>query len=250
MAEKVSAAASIVGVMAKIDAVGKTGHNRDQNYDFRGIDAVINAVGPALREVGGFFVPTLLKSKREHGVSKNGTPLTDTIVKVRYAWFGTDGGEPITATVEGESRDTSDKGTAKAMSVAERTFLIQILCLPTDEPDPDEEHIERAPAGTKPQVSTGPLPEPKPAGKPPMAKSEWASKIIDALGKDAAMRAVWDAAEEAGELGLRFPAVQWRLIESAAAIYTRDEKLPRDATVAQIINKARGWDPEATEGES
>jgi hypothetical protein len=41
--------------------------------------------------------------------------------------------------------DSGDKATAKAMSVAYRTALLQVLCLPTDEPDPDSHTYERAP---------------------------------------------------------------------------------------------------------
>ena len=39
--------------------------------------------------------------------------------------------------VAAEAFDSGDKATAKAMSVALRTFLLQLLALPTDEPDPD-----------------------------------------------------------------------------------------------------------------
>ena len=40
--------------------------------------------------------------------------------------------------------DSGDKATAKAMSVAFRTALLQALCLPTDEPDPDASSYERS----------------------------------------------------------------------------------------------------------
>jgi hypothetical protein len=40
--------------------------------------------------------------------------------------------------------DFGDKGTPKAMSVAYRTLLIQGLCIPTGEADPDSTSYERA----------------------------------------------------------------------------------------------------------
>ena len=40
--------------------------------------------------------------------------------------------------------DVGDKGTPKAMSVAYRIVLLQMLCIPTDEPDPDSQSYERA----------------------------------------------------------------------------------------------------------
>jgi hypothetical protein len=46
----------------------------------------------------------------------------------------------------GEAFDMGDKATAKAMSVAYRTCLLQALTIPTDDPDPDESSYEQAPA--------------------------------------------------------------------------------------------------------
>ena len=40
--------------------------------------------------------------------------------------------------------DAGDKATAKAMSVAFRTALLQSLCLPTDDIDPDAQSYERS----------------------------------------------------------------------------------------------------------
>ena len=53
--------------------------------------------------------------------------------------------------VPGESMDAGDKGTPKAMSVALRIALLQALCIPTDEPDPDTHSYERA-AAPQPQT--------------------------------------------------------------------------------------------------
>lgn len=142
--DKVSAGQSIAGVMQRVNAVGKKDRNEAQRFNFRGIDAVVNAIGPALREVGGCIVPTVLEKVYERGITKSGTPTVETFLTVEYAWYGTDGGEPVRGVVPGEAMDTSDKATAKAMSVALRTFLLQTLMLPTDEKDPDAEYHERA----------------------------------------------------------------------------------------------------------
>jgi hypothetical protein len=64
-------------------------------------------------------------------------------VKVTYTFIG-QAGDAISATVVGEAMDAGDKATAKAMSVAFRTALLQALCLPTDEPDPDSNSYERS----------------------------------------------------------------------------------------------------------
>ena len=66
-------------------------------------------------------------------------------VKVTYTFIGANG-DAIKATVVGEAMDSGDKATAKAMSVAFRTALLQSLALPTDEVDPDASSYERSSA--------------------------------------------------------------------------------------------------------
>lgn len=113
------------------------------NYNFRGIDAVMNAVGPIFRDHGVSCVPVEIKNVMTRDfTSKSGTRMHEAIVIVRYRVTGPDGssfeGESI-----GESSDSSDKAVAQAMSVALRTFLLQGLTMPTDDPDPDHSWTDR-----------------------------------------------------------------------------------------------------------
>lgn len=140
-------------VMEAVQAVKKTGYNKQQDYSFRGIDAVVNAAGPAVREHGVMVLPSLLDTQyRDVEVGQRRTLMREVTVKVRYTIFGPAGdvltvpGDPEFGVVPGESLDSGDKGTAKAMSVAYRTFLLQALMIPTDEPDPDSTSVERSAA--------------------------------------------------------------------------------------------------------
>ena len=133
---------------AEVGAVRKDSRNSQQGFSFRGIDAVMNAVAPAFRRHGLLGPLPDLQSldRQEAGTSRNGALITRVTVTVRYTIFGPDG-DTVSGTVPGEATDTSDKATAKAMSVALRTFLLQALCLPTDEPDPDSAYVEHSPEG-------------------------------------------------------------------------------------------------------
>ncbi len=139
--------AALAAVMADVTHVGKEGKNSAQGYSFRGIDGVLNAVGPALRRRGVVVMPHL--EAVEHlvvEVGKNRTAMRQATVTVRYVFHGP-AGDSLDCVVAGEAMDSGDKATSKAMSVALRTALIQALALPTHEPDPDEKSYERAPAG-------------------------------------------------------------------------------------------------------
>lgn len=126
----------VLAVMADVQGLAKKDRNDHQKFNFRGIDAVMNAVGPALRKAGGFISPFVDRAEYVTVPSKAGGSMVNARLVVTFSVYGSEG-EPITGTVAAEAFDSGDKATAKAMSVAYRTFLLQLLCLPTDEPDPD-----------------------------------------------------------------------------------------------------------------
>ena len=132
-------------VMADVQALGKNQRTDSGNrFNFRGVDDVMNAVGPALRRHGVAVVPTAVTHVPESYATKTGTAMRNVTVVVSYAIVGP-AGDSMPGAAAGEAADAGDKATPKAMSVAFRTFLLQSLCLPTDEPDPDREQHERAP---------------------------------------------------------------------------------------------------------
>lgn len=139
-----SALESMSAVMGHVRSLAKSERNAQQGFNFRGIDSVMSAVGPALREVGAVIVPRILEIEQSRGQSKNGGTLTSTVVQVEYTWYGPDG-SVVTGSAAGEAFDTGDKSVPKAMSVAYRTYLLQALCLPTDEPDPDAQVYDAPP---------------------------------------------------------------------------------------------------------
>jgi hypothetical protein len=143
--QKVTATEVVAAVMQKVQGLAKKDNNTAQGFKFRGIDAVMNAVGPALREAGGFIVPTVDSADYTTTPTKNGGIAHIARLGVTFAVYGNTG-EPLLGSVVAEAFDNGDKATAKAMSVAYRTFLLQLLCLPTDEPDPDTFSYESAPA--------------------------------------------------------------------------------------------------------
>lgn len=131
-----SAREVILAVMHEVQGVAKRDRNSSQGFNFRGIDAVMSKVGPALRNAGGFILPEIKSAEHSIALTAKGSQVNVVHLTVAFGIYGLDG-EPIVGTVAAEAMDSGDKATAKAMSVALRTFLLQVLALPTDEPDPD-----------------------------------------------------------------------------------------------------------------
>lgn len=118
--------------MEDVGAVGKKDKNDYDKYMFRGIDAVMNALHPAMVKNGIFVTPTVLESKREERAGKNGTVMMYTILTVKYTFYATDGSS-VEAIVMGEASDRSDKSCNKAMSAAFKYACFQTFCIPTEE---------------------------------------------------------------------------------------------------------------------
>ncbi len=126
---------ALTNVMREVTAIGKKDFNTFHKFNFRGIDLVLEHVGPAFRNHGIVSVPELREIRSDDLTAKDGKHKRGVTLTVAYTFYGPRG-DSITAVVPGEANDTEDKGSSKAMSVAYRTALLQVLAIPTGERDP------------------------------------------------------------------------------------------------------------------
>ena len=132
----------IPAIMADISAIGKDRKNTQQNYAFRGIDDVYNAVHDVFAKHKVFTTSEILSEASEERETKSGGNLIYRILKIRYRFWAEDGSSVVSEVI-GEGMDTGDKASNKAMAVAHKYLILQALCIPTDEPkDPENEHHE------------------------------------------------------------------------------------------------------------
>lgn len=148
VAAKPSIAEALSKVMAAVQGISKNQRvtSGPAQFSFRGVDAVVNVVGPVLREHGVIVVPHAVQEIREERYeTSNKKQMHGVILHITWRFYGP-AGDYIEAASVGESSDSGDKASPKAHSVAYRTVLLQALCIPTDEPDPDSQVHERAQA--------------------------------------------------------------------------------------------------------
>lgn len=133
-------------IMEEIGTVGKDRKAPDKvgGYAFRGIDDMYNAIQPALIKHGVFYTPKILKTDRRDRSFSGGASGVETFVEVEYTFYADDGSKFV-ATSNGEAMDTGDKSSSKAMSNALKYCLMQVFCIPTEEPkDIETEHNQIA----------------------------------------------------------------------------------------------------------
>ena len=212
MSEQPSVIACLSTAMEVIRAVGKTGENKSQGYNFRGIDAVVNAASPAFRQVGVVVTPELRSIDYETvEVGSKRSLMQSCKVVVGYTFHGP-AGDSVTAVAPGEAMDSGDKATAKAMSVAFRTALLQALCIPTTDTDPDEQSYERSPAREQAPGVTS-----KDAGD--RLRDHLATQVEGDVTEHA--KAVWRMAHPKAERGL-IPAAEVDRLLAVADQYVAD----------------------------
>lgn len=173
--------------MADIGAIGKDSFNSQQKFKYRGVDAVMNALHPVMQKYGLFCTPDVLEQIREERLTTNGGTLKYSILKVKYTMYAPDG-STVSATVIGEGMDSGDKASNKAMSVAFKYAMFQLLCIPTEEMiDTDAE----TPPENKPKQE-----QPKPA--PAKSLKTLMQAAIDVYGKEEAKDRFEDLMNQAG----------------------------------------------------
>lgn len=156
--------------MQLIGAVGKDSRNQQQGFQYRGIDAVMNALNPVMAKLGLFMTPEVLEQTREERQGRNGGNLLYSVMKIRYTLYAPDGSN-VSCVVVGEGMDSGDKASNKAMSIAFKYAAFQLFCIPTEEMvDPDAECHEvmprnQAKQGEKPAHAPAKANAPTPAAQ-------------------------------------------------------------------------------------
>lgn len=122
--------------------IAKGDTNTYDNYKFRGIDAVLNALAPILAKNGLVLVPSLDESEIRTVPASSGKPMNHCKVKMSFTFYDSEG-DSISHTFHGEAMDRGDKSLNKAATAAYKYFLFQAFTIPVEgTPDADNESHE------------------------------------------------------------------------------------------------------------
>ncbi|MBS0895631.1 ERF family protein [Tatumella sp. JGM130] len=136
--------------------ISKDRENRQQGFQFRGIDQVYNALAPALVRHGLLILPRIIERTVTERQTQRGGVLFYVVVKAEFDFVGVEDGSIHTVTTYGEAMDSGDKATNKAMSIAYKYAAFQTFCIPTEETAVDADSEVHHPAAITPDeaVST------------------------------------------------------------------------------------------------
>jgi hypothetical protein len=171
-----TAIAAIAADMSK-DGIAKNRNNQQQNYKFRGIDDVYNALAPILAKNSLVILPQVLERTVVERQTQKGATLFYVTLKVQYDFVSAIDGSKHSIVTYGEAMDSADKATNKAMSASYKYGCMLTFCIPT-EGDNDADATTHEPA---PRKAVGAPPEKKADAKPLDAKQQWIKQQRDAI---------------------------------------------------------------------
>lgn len=156
--------------VAKI-GVGKSKTNTQQNFKYRGIDDVMDALAPLLPKHALVILPSVLEHHVTERESRAGGKLFHALLKLQYEFVSPlDASVKIVGPFYGEAMDAGDKSISKAMSIAYKTMCCQSFNIPvTGLPDPDAEVHEIA--GTQGRGESSPADKSPPSASANAAAS-------------------------------------------------------------------------------
>jgi hypothetical protein len=158
----------ICEMLSEVEAIAKDRKNQQQGFNFRGIDDVYNTVHPVLAKCKVYPLCEIMEEDREERTSKHGSVQLWCRLRIKYHLVSGLDGSRVSTEVIGEAADTGDKSTNKALSIAYKYALFQLLCIPTEAIDPDATVVD---AGPKKEAKPEQKAPAKPAAKP-QAKTE------------------------------------------------------------------------------
>lgn len=126
---------SIAAVAGELAAKGisKDSKNQAQGFNFRGIDAVYNALAPLLFKHNLCILPRCVERVCVERTNAKGTALFYVTVQAEFDMVSAIDGSKHTVATFGEAMDSGDKATNKAMSAAYKYAAFQAFCIPTEE---------------------------------------------------------------------------------------------------------------------
>ncbi len=156
---------AITAVTADLAETGisKRHRNEQSKYHYRSIEDVLNALAPLLPRHQLCVLPRVLE-RQALSVSQEGKTVQLVSVRAAFDLVSAIDGSMHSVESFGEAIDEGDKGTAKAISSAFKSAMLQAFCIPVPQEDADAK---------SPRLNGVALPE------PPEGWNSWSGEVID-----------------------------------------------------------------------
>lgn len=148
-------------IAGQIGPINKDERNREQGFNFRSIEQITAAARPLFAAEGVSVAPQVIKLEHSEVTAKSGARGFRAIVHMAYIFTAGSDGSFVETSMVGEAVDYGDKSTSKAVQMAYKYALTQVLQVGSgddlDGQSVDVGHVESKPKGKdKSQASEKP----------------------------------------------------------------------------------------------
>lgn len=137
-------------IAGEIGSINKTERNEQQGFNFRSIEQITEKARPLLAREGISVMPRILSKEYSEVVSKSNTKGFRCIAEVEYTFTAGSDDSKAVASMIGEAADYGDKSTSKAVQMAYKYALTQVLQVGSGD-DPDAHSVDVGHAGEQPR---------------------------------------------------------------------------------------------------
>lgn len=136
-----------------VDGIIKDGKNQSDKYDFASDENVLDTFRPLMDQYKLLPIPLVTFAVIREGVTKSGTSRYLTELTMTMVWHDVESGERMEVPWYAQGVDLAgEKGVGKALTYAEKYFLLKFFHVPTKKDDPDNDNRTRS--GEKSQRGT------------------------------------------------------------------------------------------------
>lgn len=128
----------LLEMQRRVDSVIRDGKNTSDKYDFASDENVLDTFRPLMDELGLLLIPSVTGAQLHEGTTRNGTVRYLTEMTINMTWRDVMSGEELTVPWYAQGVDLAgEKGVGKALTYAEKYFLLKFFHVATKKDDPD-----------------------------------------------------------------------------------------------------------------
>lgn len=143
----------LLQIQQDIDGFVKDGKNESEKYNYVSSDAVLDRIRPRMNELSLLLVPEIKDARMHEGQTRSGTVRFFTELDMLFTWIDCESDEKLCIPWYAQGVDLAgEKGVGKALTYAEKYFLLKFFHVPTSKDDPDSDG--RTKTGEKKQRGT------------------------------------------------------------------------------------------------
>lgn len=143
----------LLEMQKSVDKIVKDGQNLSDKYDFASDENVLDKFRPLMDEYGLLLIPRVVSASIHEGTTRSGTARYLTELNLEMVWYDTQSLETLVVPWYAQGVDLAgEKGVGKALTYAEKYFLLKFFHVSTTKDDPDRD--KRGASGEKAQRGT------------------------------------------------------------------------------------------------